>query len=257
MAQPDFYKLLGVSSKATAEEIKLAYRQKAKQCHPDRQGVLEADDKMSAAAHRAIVEINAAYEVLGDPERRRDYDKQGKWGGQYSRSGAAAPYQSYADYARASGVDPAPEPGPSQTSRRRSRGRATDVALEDWMRQIYTPVSRYINAVVKPLNTQIRELSADPFDDELMDVFVAYLEDCRTAQEKADNKFKSMPNPPIAAGPASKLYYAINHLGDGIDELERFTTSYEESYIHSGKEMFRRAKQFRKEAQESLKRMGR
>lgn len=256
MAQPDLYKLLGVSSKATAEEIKLAYRQKAKQCHPDRQGSLEVDDKVSAAAHAAIVELNAAYEILGDPERRKDYDKS-KWTGQYSRS-AAAPYQSYADYARASGVSPNPkEPGPTKSSRRRSSGRAVDVALEDWMRQIYNPVSRYINAVVKPLSTQIRELSADPFDDELMDVFVAYLEDCRTAQEKADAKFKSMPNPPMAAGPASKLYYAINHLGDGIDELERFTTSYEESYIHSGKEMFRRAKQFRKEAQESLKRMGR
>ena len=256
MAQTDLYQLLGVSSKATAEEIKLAYRKKAKQFHPDRQSAQEADGKAVVAAHEAIVELNAAYEVLGDPERRKDYDKQSTWGGQYSRSGAA-PYQSYADYARASGVDPTPEAGPSQSYRRRSRGRATDVALEDWMRQIYNPVSRYINLVVKPLNTQIRELSADPFDDELMDVFVAYLEDCRTAQEKADNKFKSMPNPPIAAGPASKLYYAINHLGDGIEELERFTTSYEESYIHSGKELFRRAKQFRKEAQESLKRMGR
>jgi len=260
MASTDFYKLLGVSSKATAAEIKLAYRQKAKQCHPDRQGSLEADDKTSAAAHAAIVEINAAYEVLGDPERRKSYDQQSKWGGQYSRSqhGTAAPYQSYADYARASGASTTPqEPGPSKASRRRSSGRATDVALEDWMRQIYNPVSRYINTVVKPLASQIRELSADPFDDELMDAFVAYLQDCRTAQEKADAKFKSMPNPPVAAGPASKLYYAINHLGDGIDELERFTTSYEESYIHSGKEMFRRAKQFRKEAQESLKRMGR
>lgn len=255
MAQTDFYKLLGVSSKATAEEIKLAYRKKAKQFHPDRQGALDVSDQVSAAAHAAIVEINAAYEVLGDPERRKDYDKQ-QWNGQYSRAGAA-PYQSYADYAKASGVDPTPSAsGPSKSSRRRS-GRATDVALEDWMRQIYNPVSRYINAAVKPLASQIRELSADPFDDELMDVFVAYLEDCRTAQEKADAKFKSMPNPPVAAGPASKLYYAVNHLGDGIDELERFTTSYEESYIHSGKEMFRRAKQFRKEAQESLKRMGR
>lgn len=238
------------------EEIKLAYRQKAKQFHPDRQGALESEGKTSGAAHEAIVEINAAYEVLGDPERRKDYDKQ-QWNGQYSRAGAA-PYQSYADYARASGVDPTPaSSGPSKSARRRSSGRATDVALADWMRQIYNPVSRYINAAVKPLASQIRELSADPFDDELMDVFVAYLEDCRTAQEKADAKFKSMPNPPVAAGPASKLYYAVNHLGDGIDELERFTTSYEESYIHSGKEMFRRAKQFRKEAQESLKRMGR
>jgi molecular chaperone DnaJ len=131
------------------------------------------------------------------------------------------------------------------------------VALEDWMRSIYNPVSRYINGIVKPLNSQISDLAADPFDDQLMDVFVAYLEDCRKSQEKADAKFKSMANPPIAAGPASKLYYAINHLGDGIEELERFTTSYEESYLHSGKELFRRAKQFRKEAQDSLKRMGR
>lgn len=251
MTDSDWYKILQVSPTATAAEIKQAYRRLAKQAHPDRQ--------TRNSDHGAIVRINAAYEVLGDPERRQIYDRQRHWENRAGRSGAVS-YQSYSDYARASGEaqSRAAEAAESHGKKRRSGGsRASEVALEDWMKQIYNPVSRKINEIIRPLNTQINQLAADPFDDELMDAFVAYLETCRLNQEKAQDRFRSMPNPPLAAGPASKLYYAINHLSDGIDELERFTTSYEESYIHSGKEMFRRARQFRKEAQESLKQMGR
>lgn len=247
----DFYTVLGVSPTATPAEIKQAYRRRAKEAHPDRQTV--------ASDHEAIVRINAAYEVLGDPDRRQTYDRQRQWETRPGRS-TAAPYQSYSDYQRASGSRPGTEttaPEEHRQHRRRSSGRASDAALEDWMKQIYNPVSRKINEITQPLTLQINQLAADPFDDELMEVFVDYLETCRLNQEKAQNTFRSMANPPAAAGPASKLYYAINHLSDGIDELERFTTSYEESYIHTGKELFRRAKQFRKEAQESLKRMGR
>ncbi|NJN30791.1 MAG: J domain-containing protein [Synechococcales cyanobacterium RM1_1_8] len=258
MAQSDFYKLLGLTPSATAAAIKLAYRTKAKQCHPDRQGL--GTDAIRQA-HEATVALNAAYEVLGDPQRRRDYDQQRQGGkGRRQNHSGPAPYQSYADYARASGVEPnstAEASGTKPAQGRRPSRRALEVDLEDWMRQVYNPVSRLIHQVVRSLNAQINALAADPFDDELMDQFVAYLEDCRKTQEKAQAKFNSLANPPLAAGPASKLYYAINHLGDGVDELERFTTSYEESYIHSGKEMFRRARQFRQEAQESLKRMGR
>src|SRR3984893_15060092 len=63
----DYYKALGVDKKASADEIKKAYRKLARQYHPDR----NPDDK---AAEERFKEISQAHDVLGDPEKRKQYD---------------------------------------------------------------------------------------------------------------------------------------------------------------------------------------
>jgi molecular chaperone DnaJ len=66
----DYYEILGVSRDSTEEEIKKAYRRLAFQYHPDRNpGNKEAEEKFK--------EINEAYEVLSDPEKRRRYERYG------------------------------------------------------------------------------------------------------------------------------------------------------------------------------------
>jgi molecular chaperone DnaJ len=62
-----------------------------------------------------------------------------------------------------------------------------------------------------------------------------------------------MANPASTAGVAADIYHCLGLLEDGLDELERFTMSYEESYIHTGTELFRRVKQLRLEAKERVK----
>ena len=65
----DLYKILGVSKSASADEIRKAYRQKAKTLHPD----LHPDDKAKADQFK---EVSAAFEILGDEEKRQAYIDQ-------------------------------------------------------------------------------------------------------------------------------------------------------------------------------------
>lgn len=67
----DYYHLLEVSKTATEEEIKKSFRRLARKYHPD----LHPDDK---DAKRKFQQINEAYEVLSDPEKRSQYDKYGE-----------------------------------------------------------------------------------------------------------------------------------------------------------------------------------
>jgi molecular chaperone DnaJ len=68
MAQMDYYRILGVSREASEEEIKKAYRALVFEHHPDR-------NPDSSDADSKIREINAAYEIVGDAEKRRSYDR--------------------------------------------------------------------------------------------------------------------------------------------------------------------------------------
>ena len=64
----DPYSVLGVSRKASPADIKSAFRKLAKQYHPDVAGISESVAK-------TFQEINAAYDILGDPARRTQFDK--------------------------------------------------------------------------------------------------------------------------------------------------------------------------------------
>jgi curved DNA-binding protein len=83
MDYKDYYKILGVQRNADEKEIKKAFRKLAQQHHPDK----NPGDK---AAEAKFKEINEAYTVLSDPEKRSKYDRFGAQWEQYERGGGRA-----------------------------------------------------------------------------------------------------------------------------------------------------------------------
>ncbi len=81
MEYKDYYKILGVNRNATEDEIKRAYRKLALKYHPDR----NPNDKQ---AEEKFKEINEAYQVLSDPEKRTRYDQLGESYARWQQRGA-------------------------------------------------------------------------------------------------------------------------------------------------------------------------
>jgi DnaJ-class molecular chaperone len=81
MEYRDYYRVLGVAKNASAKDIKAAYRKLARKHHPD-------VNPGSKAAESRFKEINEAYEVLGDPEKRKRYDALGENWDSFNRGGA-------------------------------------------------------------------------------------------------------------------------------------------------------------------------
>jgi molecular chaperone DnaJ len=73
MTPPDPYKILGVDKKASQDEIKKAYRKLARKYHPD-------TNSGDAQAEERFKEVQAAYDLVGDPDKRKEYDRGGIFG---------------------------------------------------------------------------------------------------------------------------------------------------------------------------------
>jgi len=83
VAKRDYYETLGVDRSAAEDDIKKAYRKLARQFHPD----LQHGEPQKKAAEEKFKEINEAYEVLSDQEKRRRYDMFGHAGAQQGFGG--------------------------------------------------------------------------------------------------------------------------------------------------------------------------
>ena len=224
----DPYQVLGLASSASAAEIKAAYRALVKQHHPDAGG----DE------HR-ILELNAAWEVLGDADRRAEHDRR-----------------HHASRHDADGSTTARSAAAGRAARRATAQAARgDAELLAWLQQVYAPIDRLLAQVINPFPAQLRALSADPYDDQLMEAFCHFLEQSQARMEKVEALYRSLAAPASAQGFSLSVYHCLSQVQDALSELERYTMGYVDSYLRDGREMLREAKQRRSRLQEERRRL--
>ncbi len=230
LAAVDPYRVLGVPPAATAAEIKAAYRALVKQHHPDAGGDA-----------RTILELNAAWEVLGDVERRRSHDLRHH----DHRHQPVAPTGSR-------------EPGVGVKRARAQAGRsaASDAELQQWLQQVHAPIDRLLAQVINPFPAQLKALSADPYDDSLMQAFCTFLEQGQVRLGKVESLYQSQPCPAGSQAFALDLYHCLSLVKDALAELERYTMGYVDSYLHDGRELLRQARLRRQSLQAQRRDLG-
>ena len=92
------------------------------------------------------------------------------------------------------------------------------------------------------MNNEIRELSADPYDDQLMENFCSYINLSQKKIEKVEKIYnkKIIPNSISALG--LNLYHCYSQVKDALSEFDRYTQGYVDNYLFDGKEMIKEAK---------------
>src|SRR6266566_254614 len=115
----DFYEVLGVSRSASEDELKKAFRRLAKQYHPD------ANKEQGAEAR--FIEVNEAYEVLSDPQKRAAYDRYGHAG---VGNGSGAGYGDFAGFSSINDLFETFFAGAAGTQRRTGTQRGADLRYD-------------------------------------------------------------------------------------------------------------------------------
>ena len=211
MKNKNYYEELGINKKASKSEIKSAYRLLAKKYHPDKGG-----DKDK------FLEIQSAWETLNDPLKREIYDSK------------LSLIDQSQDHENLNWEE--------NLQKKKYNSSSQDKDIEYWIKNIYEPINRFINQIIKPLNKENKELSADPYDDVLMEGFCKYICTSRKKIEKVSSLYKSHAVPKSISNLGLDLYHCFSHVQDAIEELDRYTQGYVDDYLFDGKEMMKEAK---------------
>ena len=209
----DPYQILKVHPSAKLEEIKKAYRKLVKIHHPDKGG-----------DSAVMLEINSAWEILKKKHKDLNFNKVNN-----------SKVYNQNEY------------------KRESSNYSNSEDIKKWFQNIYLPIDKLLGQIMNPLSSKIRDLSADPYDQILMDSFCLYLEESKKKITKIKKIYTSFASPSIIRDFSLNLYHCLSHVEDGINELERYTLGYVDNYLHDGKAMIAIAKKERKFLQSNKK----
>ena len=209
--EKNFYKELGIDKNASKSEIKSSYRSLVKQHHPDAGGEKER-----------FLAIQNAWEILNDPLKKEQYDRN--------------------FFSSNSSFDSSSENWEVKFNKKKYNSSIKDKEVETWIKEIFTPINRSISQIIKPLNNEIKALSADPYDEKLMENFCSYISISQKKIEKVEKiyKKKTVPNSITVLG--LDLYHCFSQVKDALLEFDRYTQGYVDDYLFDGKEMIKEAK---------------
>ena len=207
----NLYEELGLKKNATKSEIKSSYRYLVKQHHPDAGGEKER-----------FLAIQNAWETLSDPIKKEKYDKN--------------------LFSSSSSFDSLNDNWEAKFNSKKCNSSIKDKEVEKWIQEIYTPINRLISQIIKPLNNEIKELSADPYDDQLMENFCSYISLSQKKIEKVEKIYNKKIVPKSISALGLDLYHCFSQVKDALSEFDRYTQGYVDDYLFDGKEMIREAK---------------
>ena len=92
------------------------------------------------------------------------------------------------------------------------------------------------------MNHEIKELSADPYDEQLMKNFCSYISLSQKKIEKAHKIYNKKLVPNSISSLGLDLYHCFSQVKDALSELDRYTQGYVDDYLFDGKEMIKEAK---------------
>ena len=207
----NFYEELGIKKNATKHEIQSAYRSLVKKHHPDAGGEKER-----------FLAIQIAWETLKDTIKKEKYDRK--------------------IFSSSTSFNSLNENWEEKFNSKKHNSSIKDKEVETWIKEIYTPINRLISQIIKPLNNEIKELSADPYDDQLMENFCSYINLSQKKIAKADNIYNKKLVPKSISSLGLDLYHCFSQVKDALSELDRYTQGYVDDYLFDGKEMIKEAK---------------
>ena len=207
----DFYEELGIKKNATKIEIKSSYRSLVKKHHPDKGGEKER-----------FLAIQNAWETLNDPIKKEKYDKL-----------------FFSSYPSSNAIN---ENWEEKFNSKKNISSLKDEEVRTWLKDIYNPTNRLISQIIKPLNNEIKDLSADPYDEQLMENFCNYISLSQNKIEKVGKIYNSKAIPKTISNLGLDLYHCFSQVKDALSDLERYTKGYVDDYLFDGKEMMKEAK---------------
>ena len=209
--EKNFYAELGLTKNATKSEIKSSYRSLVKKHHPDAGGEKER-----------FLAIQSAWETLNDPIRKEKYDRT--------------------MFSSSESIDLLSENWEEKFNKKKYNSSIKDKEVEIWIKEIYSPINRLISQIIKPLNNEIKELSADPYDEQLMENFCSYITLSQNKIEKVYKIYNKKLVPKSISALGLDLYHCFSQVKDALSELDRYTQGYVDDYLFDGKEMIKEAK---------------